>query len=79
MGATQDDIDTRIDKHNQKTYGNHRYTAIAADWELFLFIPTKDYAQAIRIERKVKSMKSSIYIRNLAQYPEMIQKLLSST
>jgi len=65
VGVTQDDLDFRIEKHNTSAYGNFRYTSIAADWELYLYIPTTDYAHTIRIERKIKSMKSSKYIRNL--------------
>jgi hypothetical protein len=30
----------------------------------------------LKIERKIKSMKSSGYIRNLAKYPEMVQKIV---
>ena len=35
IGATNDNIDDRIKKHNDKTYGNHRFTAKADDWKLF--------------------------------------------
>ena len=78
IGATQEDIEVRIIKHNLKLYGNHRFTAQADNWELFLFIPTNDYSMAIRIERKIKSMKSSKYIENLKKYPELLEKLVSS-
>ena len=79
IGATQEDVTSRIQKHNNGNYGKHRFTAKADDWVLFLFIPTKDYAQAIRIERKIKSMKSAVYIRELAQNPDKIQQLVSRT
>ncbi|HHT22542.1 MAG TPA: GIY-YIG nuclease family protein [Bacteroidales bacterium] len=79
VGATQEDLSERIAKHNYQSYGKHRFTAKASDWELFLFISTDDYAKAVRIERKIKSMKSSAYIRNLRQYPELLNKLVSST
>ena len=79
IGATQDDVTSRIEKHNNSTYGKHRFTAKADDWTLFLFIPTKDYPQAIRIERKIKSMKSANYIRELAKNPDKINWLVSST
>jgi putative endonuclease len=78
IGATHEDVDARIEKHNKNTYGNHRFTATTDDWELFLLIPTNNYQMAIRIERKIKSMKSAEYIRNLKKYPEMIQKLIST-
>jgi putative endonuclease len=79
VGATHDQLELRIEKHNNGSYGQHRFTSTANDWRLLLFIPAPDYARAIRIERKLKSMKSSIYIRNLAKYPELLEKLVSST
>jgi len=45
----------------------------------YKFIPAKDYNHAIRIEKKIKSMKSSIYIRNISNYPELLEKLVRST
>ena len=78
IGATQEDVDQRFVKHNENLYGNHRYTAPVDDWKLYLFIPAKDYPMAIRIERKIKSMKSSNYIKNLIKYPELLSKLVSS-
>jgi hypothetical protein len=30
------------------------------------------------VERKIKSMKSSIYIQNLKKYPELVQKIVNS-
>ena len=79
VGATQDEVSTRIEHHNQAVYGQNRFTASANDWELILFIPANDYPHAIRMERKIKAMKSSVYIRNLCRYPELLQKLVSST
>ncbi|HEY5592570.1 MAG TPA: GIY-YIG nuclease family protein [Paludibacter sp.] len=79
IGATQEDISLRIEKHNQSAYGNHRFTALADDWKLFLFLSTNDYAHAIRLERKIKSMKSVQYIKNLIKFPELLEKLISST
>jgi len=79
IGACHDDLEFRIQKHNEHTYGTHRFTAAAQDWELFLDIQVDDYSHAIRIERHIKSMKSSKYIRNLKQYPEMLEKLIIKT
>jgi len=79
IGATHDNVESRLKKHNNGSYGNHRFTSMANDWLLFLFIPTENYAQAIRIERKIKSMKSSKYIQNLIKYPELIAQLVSTT
>jgi putative endonuclease len=79
VGATHDDMEERIKKHNDHAYGNHRFTSAASDWTLFFEIPAQDYAHAIRMERKIKSMKSSKYIRNLKQYPELVNKITKQT
>ena len=79
IGATNDNIDDRIKKHNDKTYGNHRFTAKVNDWKLFLFFETKTYDHAIRIERKIKSMKSSKYIKNIIKYSDLKEKIFNET
>jgi putative endonuclease len=78
-GVTTQTIDERMLKHNQSEYGKHRFTSNANDWALFIIIELEDYAHAVRVERKIKSMKSSAYIKNLKLYPEMIQKLIEQT
>jgi putative endonuclease len=52
------------------------FTAKASDWEEVLVLRGLVYAQARRIEKHIKSMKSSVYIKNLIKYPEMREKLL---
>jgi putative endonuclease len=79
VGASHNDVDQRIVKHNEKAYGRQSYTATSTDWKLFLKIPADDFAHAIRMERKIKSMKSSKYIRNLKLYPELVNKIKMQT
>ena len=79
IGACQDSLDKRIEKHNNSAYGNHRFTSQTDDWKLFLKINTIDYSHAIRLERKIKSMKSSKYIQNLKKYPELVEKIFIET
>jgi putative endonuclease len=79
IGVTNDEIEYRIDKHNNQAYGNHRFTAKANDWTLYLFFKTETYAHAVRIERKIKSMKSSKYIMNINKYPELKNKIFATT
>ncbi len=79
VGATQETVELRLEKHNKHGYGKHRFTAVADDWNIYLIMETVDYSQAIRIERKIKSMKSRTYIENLNRYPELRQKLLDQT
>ncbi len=78
IGSTTD-IDQRIINHNNHHHGNKTFTAKANDWKLFLFIPTEKYPQAKRIELKIKNKKSSKFIINLKQYPELITKLILET
>ncbi|HKK64013.1 MAG TPA: GIY-YIG nuclease family protein [Bacteroidales bacterium] len=79
IGASHEDVNNRLDKHINHSYGKHRFTAKTNDWVVFLNIDANDYPHAIRIERKIKSMKSKKYILNLKKYPELIQKLIKQT
>jgi putative endonuclease len=79
VGATNDTVEKRLEKHNQHSYGTQHYTAMSNDWEIFLSIEANDYPHAIRIERKIKSMKSKIFIRNLKLYSELRKKLIKQT
>jgi putative endonuclease len=76
VGACHDDLAIRIQKHNTHQYGEHRFTAKASDWELKVVINCATYSQAMKLEKHIKNMKSSVYIDNLIKYPEMVQKLL---
>ncbi|MBK7666840.1 MAG: GIY-YIG nuclease family protein [Sphingobacteriaceae bacterium] len=75
IGVCHADLEVRIQKHNDHSYGKHRFTAKANDWELFLNIECESFSQASKIEKHIKSMKSSTYVKNLLKYPEMIEKL----
>ena len=79
IGSCHDSLEERIVNHNNHKYGSHRFTASANDWNLVLKIDTKNYAHAVRIERKIKSMKSRIYIQNLTKYDELIEKVILET
>lgn len=75
IGVCQDDLLERLKRHNEHSYGLHRFTAKAIDWELFLNIECDSYSQSIKIERHIKNMKSKAYIKNLLLFPEIIAKL----
>ena len=79
VGACQESIEERILKHNTGFYGSKTFTSNASDWILYLKIETQDYAYAIRIERKIKSMKSRVYIENLKQHSELVEKVFNNT
>lgn len=78
-GITSESLDSRLDKHNKKTYGNHRFTANASDWELFLKIDSDSYAHARRIEIRIKKMKSTKFIRELKEDPTKLIQLFEQT
>jgi putative endonuclease len=46
---------------------------------LFLSLEALDFSHAVRIERRIKSMKSRKYIENLYKYPELRRKLIKET
>jgi putative endonuclease len=75
IGASQDEPTERIKKHNTHAYGSHRFTAAADNWTLFLDIPFSSFAHTVRLERFIKSKKSSDYIQNLKKYPEILEKI----
>ena len=79
IGSTHDDVESRLQSHISHKYGNHRFTAKASDWKIYLVIPTENYAKAVRIERKIKSMKSSKYIRQLKEDIKLLETLIQST
>ena len=79
IGACHKDLNTRIENHNSGIYGSQTFTSITNDWELFLQFELGTYAHAIRLERKIKSMKSRKYILNLSKYPELREKIIKET
>ena len=79
VGACRDNLTERIEKHNNHFYGKQSFTAVANDWSLFLAIQVNNYSHAIRLERKIKAMKSSKYIHNLKKYPGLLEKIINQT
>ena len=67
----------RLNHHNSSFYKN-AFTTSGDDWVLFYRIICKDVFQARKIEKHIKSMKSRKYILNLKQYPNIVEKRLSS-
>ena len=67
-------LDERLDFHSNAEI--RKYTHNAKDWFVFYKIACNSKIQALHIEKHIKQMKSSIYIRNLLKYPEITEKLL---
>ena len=74
-GSVHDNLENRLQKHLNHSYGKVRFTSAADDWQLFLKIECISFAHARRIELHIKKMKSSRFIRNLKKYPELIENL----
>ena len=79
VGACHAGLDERIESHNSGKYGRSTFTSRTSDWKLYLKFECDDYPHAVRLERKIKSMKSSKYIANLLKYPELRRKVLEET
>ncbi len=73
-GFTTLSLQQRVNNHSNNYYDN-KFTSKANDWIVFLEIECATNKQALKIEAHIKRMKSSIYIRNLIKYPEIIDKL----
>jgi putative endonuclease len=66
--------DERIKEHNNGKYGKS-FTKQVNDWEIYLLIELENRNQALKIEKKIKSMKSSKYIENLKKIPRNYRKV----
>ncbi len=79
VGACFEDLEQRIVNHNLGKYGGKSFTSQTDDWSLFIKFDCDDYPHAIRLERKIKSMKSKKYILNLQKYQELRSKIKEET
>jgi putative endonuclease len=76
IGETKN-LEERLDFHKKAL--PHKFTAKAKDWEIYLVLLADNKEHAVNMERHIKKMKSSIYIRNLKSYPEMQSRLIEKT
>jgi len=67
----------RLLMHLNKKFGTDTFTAQTSDWIIYLELSAQSYQHALKIEKKIKSMKSGLYIQNLKKYPEMRGKLVN--
>jgi putative endonuclease len=75
IGSTVLTVQERLEQHNHQYYDN-KFTSRTSDWEIFLTIDCITATQARLVEAHIKRMKSRAYVKNLRQYPEMVEKLL---
>jgi len=78
-GACQSELNSRIENHNNSFFGTNHFTSKAKDWVLYLSFKCDECPHAIRLERKIKVMKSRKYIQNLKQYLELREKIYLET
>ena len=71
-------FDLRLEAHNSKKYAAS-FTSKSDDWKRFVVIQTETNKHALRLERKIKRMKSRVFIENLKKYPELIDKIKQQT
>jgi putative endonuclease len=62
IGFIKEPIQDNINKHHSSFYGNN-YSSKESDWELFHFIEFVSVAQAMKIEKHVKKMKSIVTLK----------------
>ncbi|MBT8233157.1 MAG: GIY-YIG nuclease family protein [Saprospiraceae bacterium] len=79
IGATTILPQQRLLKHNEISYGSKSYTSFTNDWEIAVQIKCNDFNHALKIEKKLKSMKSKEYLKCFLKYPELRQKIFSQT
>ena len=67
-------VQQRIDQHKNHFYPSNA-TKKADDWQLFWKGECASKAQALKIEKHIKSMKNRKYYHNLKQYNEIFLRL----
>ena len=68
------DFNIRFKEHLDKSYVNS-FTSKVDDWILFYKATGLNSTQVLKIEAHIKKMKSKTYIKNIAKYPEIMEKL----
>jgi putative endonuclease len=62
VGST-DDLDRRVQEHNDPSRSKDKYTAKHGPWRLVWFEPHRTRADAMAREKQIKAMKSARWIR----------------
>ncbi|MBK8818348.1 MAG: GIY-YIG nuclease family protein [Saprospiraceae bacterium] len=79
IGCTTDSVENRLTKHNQSFFGVKAFTSKSSDWNIVWKVETDSIEHARKIEKKIKAMKSTVFIRNLISYPELTLKIFKET
>lgn len=76
ISATRLSPNQRLERHLSGYYESKKFTSKANDWDLFYSIECSSFNQVLLIEKRIKQMKSKVYIKNLIKFPEITNKLL---
>ena len=74
IGYTKD-LTNRLNLHKEGAFENS-FTSNYKDWKLFYRFECESIAQARRIEKHIKQMKSKKYVENLLFYEDISIRLL---
>ena len=75
VGSTELSIEDRLKNHNDIYYDN-KFTSKGIPWEVFWHKEVNSRTISEKIEKHIKMAKSTVYIKNLVKYPEIIDKLI---
>ena len=73
--GTTDNVTKRLEEHNSNKYRGS-FTSKGIPWELFFQIECKTSEQAYKLEKFIKSMKSTVFIKRLKDEPEFLATIV---
>ena len=73
--GTTDNAERRLAEHNNTAYTDS-FTTRGIPWKMFLIIDNLHSKQAYDIERYLKRMKSSAYIKKLKTNPQIVEWII---
>ena len=75
--GTTDDVGRRILEHNSNKYADS-FTSKGIPWGPFLEIECKSSEQAYKVEKFIKQMRSTTFIRRLKNDPDFLAAILQN-
>jgi putative endonuclease len=73
--GTTDDVKRRLVEHNSNKYPG-TFTSKGGPWELFLEIECSSSRQAYKLEKFIKKMRSSVFLRRLKNERDFLAAIL---
>ena len=72
--GTTDNVERRLNEHNNGHYES-AFSSKGMPWELFLSITCENSETAYQLERFIKQMKSSAFIKRIKSDPTIIDSI----